>query len=209
VSYKIIAVLGASTAQGFWDETGAGWFGRLATKISAEHPFQYGFCNCSVDGDSVADSFHRLNAEVISREPDILIIETGSNDLTRSPDKDSPAALSGYFSTEYWHRLLECAKKNIPNVIVLDVRPRRNDTASFTGGWSNAVMYKPNSDIAEYNKLLEDVCKKHDVPFIRRFDKWIARDLSKLHHDNSHPNGAGHQLIADEVYEELIKLGVI
>ena len=34
-------------------------------------------------------------------------------------------------------------------------------------------------------------------------------NLEKVFHDYAHPNAAGHQLIADEVYEELEKLGFL
>ncbi len=44
---KIIAALGDSITQGYFDSTGAGWFGRLAAKISENQTC--GFHNISAN----------------------------------------------------------------------------------------------------------------------------------------------------------------
>lgn len=217
---KIIAALGDSVTNGYWDETFQGWFGRMAAKISAANPpldengkvkrgvAKFGFVNISYDGDRVCDAFHRLASEGLSRDIDILIIKIGGNDLIRSPNSDSPMDLSEHGRAEYWHKLLDLAKKNIPHVIVLGITPRYKDDA-VAYGWFDAPMHEYNSDRIEYNKQIAEICAMKNIPFINQWDKWISRDLSKYVVDYDHPNGAGHQLIADEVYEELQKLKLV
>ena len=216
MSYKSIAALGDSITNGFWDETFQGWFGRLAEKISKKHPFtgikgkpRFGFHNLSMDGDRVCDAFHRLAAEGCSREDfDVLLIKIGGNDVIRSPNPDSPMDLSEHVREEYWHKLLTLAKKNSETVIVLDILPRhKDDTIAY--GWFDAPMHEYNADRVAYNDQIANICATQNIPFIRMHDKWAKRDLSKYYVDTSHPNGAGHQLIADEVFEELEKMGIV
>lgn len=208
MSYKVIATLGDSVTNGYWDETFAGWAGRLAAKISATYPKSFGFHNLAQDGDRISDFYHRFASECCSREIDVLILTVSGNDLVRSPNPDSAPDLSEHLRNEYWHKLLDLAQKNVSQIIVLDALPRHNDNI-VDYGWFDAPMYEPNSDRVEYNDQVEKICKQYNIQFIRRYDKWAKRDLSKYYADNSHPNGAGHQLIADEVFEELKKLGIL
>ena len=207
MSYKIVAALGDSVTNGFWDETFAGWFGRLATKISATYPKSFGFNNLSQDGDRVCDFFHRFAAEGLSRDIDILIITVSGNDLIRNPNIDSPTDLSVHLRNEYWERLLDLTQKNIPNILVLDALPRRNDKTADHEGRIDVPMFEPNADRIEYNAQVAKICADRKISFMRRFDKWTKLDLSEYYVDLVHPNGKGHQLIADEVYAELEKLG--
>ncbi|MDD4556616.1 MAG: SGNH/GDSL hydrolase family protein [Alphaproteobacteria bacterium] len=207
MSYKVIAALGDSVTNGYWDETFSGWFGRLASKISAAHSKSFGFHNLSQDGDRISDFFHRFASEGLSREIDILIITVSGNDLIRSPEPDSPQDLSEHLRNEYWHKLLDLAQKNIPQIIVMDALPRHKDN-TIAYGWFDAPMHEPNSDRIEYNNQIAQICKNRGIPFFRRYDKWVERDLSKYYVDTAHPNGDGHQLIANELYDELEKLGV-
>ena len=145
MSYKVIAALGDSVTNGYWDETFQGWFGRLAEKISAAYPQSFGFHNLSQDGDRVSDFFHRFAAEGLSREIDFLIITASGNDLIRSPNTDSPQDLSEHLRNEYWAKLLDLAQKNVSKIVVIDALPRhKDDTIAY--GWFNAPMHEPNSD---------------------------------------------------------------
>jgi lysophospholipase L1-like esterase len=206
MSYKVITALGDSITNGYWDETFQGWFGRLSAKISAEHPQSFGFNNLSCDGDRIFDAFHRFATEGLTRfEPDVLIIAIGVNDLLRVPNSDSPTDVSEHLRVEYWNRLLDLAQKNVKNIVVLDILPVREELIPYDDENGNKFWWH-NSDIVEYNEIIAKICADHKIPFVRRYDEWTTRDLSKYYADDVHPNGAGHQLIADEVYEALANL---
>ena len=208
MSCKVIAALGDSITNGYWDETSAGWFGRLAAKISTERPKSFGFHNLSMDGDRISDAYHRLASEGLSREIDILIINIGGNDLIRSPNSDSQMDSSPHLRAEYWYKLLDLANKNIPQIIVLDILPRYKDD-EVGRGWFDAPLHEFNYDRILYNEQIAKICEEKCIPFIQRYDRWAPLDLSGLYEDFVHPNGKGHQLIADEVYEELTKLNIL
>jgi len=206
---KVIAALGDSITNGYWDETFAGWFGRLSAKLSAEHPEAFGFYNLAQDGDRVCDAFHRLGAELLTRyEVDMLLIAIGVNDLICGPDSDSPTDLSRHLRNEYWNRILDIAQKNVKHIVVLDILPIREELMPNQDTDGTHIWWH-NKDITEYNELISKICAARKIPLIRRHLTWAARDLSKFYADDAHPNGAGHALIADEVYEELKKLKLI
>ena len=205
MAHKVVAVLGDSIAQGYVDETGIGWFGRLAEKISTRGMF--GFHNMSMAGDNVADAYHRFVSECITRDIDILIITIGCNDTVRRGAPDAPMDLSPVLRGRYWKWLLDTARKNIDTVVVFDVMPVREDANN--GEYDDENDHSYNRDIKEYNDFIAGICAERGIPFLRRYDKWAERDLEKYYVDFGHPNGAGHQLIADEVYAELEKLKII
>ena len=209
MSYKLIAALGDSITNGFWDETFQGWFGRLAEKISAQRKQEFGFYNLSQDGDRICDAFHRLGAEMLTRyEVDTLLIAIGVNDLIRGPKTDSPTDLSRHLRVEYWNRLLDVAQKNVKRIVVLDILPVREDMIPYQDDYGDNV-YWHNKDIEEYNTLIAEICAQRKISFFRRYDKWKERDLSAFYADDAHPNAAGHQLLADEVHEYLVSEKII
>ena len=156
-------------------------------------------------GDRICDAYHRFASECMTRDIDILIIAIGTNDVVRRGAPDAPLDLSHGMRAEYWNWLLDMAIKNIPNVIVLDMLPIREETNGADGD----DIYEWNKDINEYNDQIEKICSDKGVRFIRRAQNWEHRNLADYYVDFGHPNAAGHQLIADEVYEELKKLGIL
>jgi lysophospholipase L1-like esterase len=200
MSLKTIAVLGDSIAQGYVDEIGAGWFGRFAAQVSKKQTA--GFHNVSVAGDRICDAWHRFASQCMTMDIDILIIAIGCNDVLRSGAADAPLDLSPALRGKYWKWLLDDAKKNIGKVIVLDVLPIREEFNRYGD-------YEYNRDIKEYNEQIARICADKGIPFVRRYDKWENIDLADYYVDFGHPNGRGHQKIADEVLDALEKLKVL
>ncbi|MDR2901483.1 MAG: SGNH/GDSL hydrolase family protein [Lactobacillales bacterium] len=200
---KIIAALGDSITQGYIDETGAGWFGRLAARISKNKI--YGFHNISAGGDRICDAWHRFASQCMTMDIDVLIIAIGCNDTRRRGAPNAQLDLSPMLCAKYWEWLLDEAQKNIGAVIVLDILPIREETNEEDGGDD----YHYNTDIKRYNKQIAKLCGDRGIVFVQRYDKWEGLDLSQYYVDFGHPNGKGHQKIADEIYEALAKLDVL
>ena len=60
MTYKSIAVIGDSVANGYWDQPFEGWVARTVKKLSADRPYETGLANFAVDGDRVCDMYHRF-----------------------------------------------------------------------------------------------------------------------------------------------------
>lgn len=208
MSYNIIGVLGDSIANGYFDEEGLGWFGRISQKIAKTFPHQYGFNNMSQAGDRVCDVYHRLLSEASSREIDILIFAVGVNDLTRRNSPNAPEDLSPLLRSQYWDRIFDFSKKYGYKFVVLDILPVIEEGGEQYDE-NGPIYYNFNKDIIEYNKLLKEKCQSKGILFIERFDNWQNKNLKDLYFDSLHPNAKGHQIIADEVYAALSDLKII
>ena len=206
MSYKVIGAMGDSITNGYWDEEGIGWFGRLGRKILKDFPKQYGFTNISQNGDRICDAFHRLGSDALTRDIDILIVAIGINDVIQrvsDPVTDMSLALRG----EYWRSFLDLAQQNYKQILILDILPVREELYPVDDS-SGAFFHKNNVSI-EYNQLIKKLCQERNIPFFARYENWKNRNLADFYDDTAHPNTKGHEAIADEVYKELLKIGFV
>lgn len=199
-----ICLLGDSIGQGYWDQSGIGWFGRLAQKIGKNHPYKFSFHNASMSGDTSIDTLHRLSSEVIQRGVNYLVIAVGVNDLIRWHSTDNQTSLALDTSKVTWEQLLGQATKFCDKVLVVGCIPVIEDRMPEKGIF-DTPLYCLNRDIIKYNSEVAALCKKYKVP---HFDIFAAMPSKKeLFKDASHPNSDGHQLISELIYASMEKNG--
>lgn len=63
------------------------------------------------------------------------------------------------------------------------------------------------SAIKDYNDTLEELCGNNSIPFIRLFENWKDEDMPSLFTDGLHPNAKGHNLLAQQIFEQFEKIG--
>ncbi|MDD4555959.1 MAG: SGNH/GDSL hydrolase family protein [Alphaproteobacteria bacterium] len=199
---KRIGFIGDSVTAGYCDETGAGWAGRLSQKIGTNYPNKYFFYNLSEGGDRICDAYHHVCSEVVKKDTDILIIAIGINDIVHRSSPDEQCDLSEFLRKKYWQKLFEITKKLKIKTVVLDILPVIEEEAIYD---DEPSLYNFNEDVKKYNQILKELCQQNGASFIERFELWETRNLENLYVDTVHPAGTAHQLIADEVYEGLLK----
>ncbi len=202
MSYKTIICLGDSIANGYWDEHGLGWFGRLSEKIALARPGRFGFNNLAMSGDRVTDIRHRLCSEALTRNPDILLIAAGVNDTVRWESPDAPMDISPGLRREVWCDILKTARRNIKTIAVCGLLPVLENKFPQEGV-GGKLLYHNNSDIDTYNELLQDLCNEFGVQYVPASRAWQNRDPASLLADATHPNGQGHELIAEFMFDRL------
>lgn len=207
MDYKVIGALGDSITNGFWDEEGTGWFIRLGQKLLRNAPYQYILRNMSKGGDRIPDIYHRLASEALTKEIDILLIAVGTNDLIRTPELSSPLDLSPHLRQDYWQKTLELARKNISQIVVLDILPICEKKMPFIQ--NETSYFLTNKDVEAYNLQIADLCHQQNIPFLKRYDLWKNRNLETLYQDSVHPLTEAHQLIADQVLDQLQQLHIL
>ena len=208
MTYIVIGAIGDSITQGYFDEEGLGWFGRLSQKIAKTFPLKYGFNNMSESGDRICDAYYRLTSE-LTKDCNILIFAIGVNDIVRRGNADTQEDLSPLLRSKYWDKCFTLAKKTEAKILVLDILPIIEIADGVMYDEEDPALYYFNKDIVEYNKLLKTKCLENDAIFVERYKNWEDRNLSELYLDTVHPNAKGHQLIADEVYDALVRLKLI
>ncbi len=203
--YVEIACLGDSIANGFFDETGKGWVMRLVEKLNTPKPYGYYLNNFARSGDKSCDAFHKLCSSVVSMRPDVLLIAVGTNDLIRWDKPDGPTNTDKGFQEEYWSRIFDIAKKNVPNIFVSGLIPCDESQMPRTG-LADRILWKRNSDIIEYNVFLEKICHEHNLPFISFYNEFEKASEGSFFYDGSHPNTEGHEWMAEFAFERLKNL---
>ncbi|MDR1026775.1 MAG: SGNH/GDSL hydrolase family protein [Lactobacillus sp.] len=207
MSKIVIGVIGDSITNGYNDEEGLGWFGRMSQKIASNFTGQFAFCNMAKSGDMVPDAYHRMAAETMTKSIDILLVMVGVNDIIRSPNKEAGTSLSDYGRDRYWVKMLDVANASGAEVVVFDILPSYEKALPFV--CDRGELYFLNSDIEKHNQLIENLCKERGMKFVKRYDDWLKKNLKNLYSDAVHPNAKGHQVIAEEVYEELWRQGIL
>lgn len=206
MSYRVICALGDSITNGYWDEEGLGWFGRLSTMLAKKYPYKFGFNNLGMDGDTSFDVLYRLRGEALSRNPDILLIAIGVNDLIRWLAPDAPFDLSPGKRFEIWQNILKTAKAAAENILVMSILPIEESRMPCEGSFGR-LLYSFNKDIDAYNTEISGWCKEFDIPFLDQSTVWKKLNIQEHLYDAAHPNAKGHQMMANTVFEEMKKLG--
>jgi len=195
---KIIGVIGDSIAHGYYDEKDLGWFARLGKIILENHDDTYLFNNMSQSGDNIADTTNRAISEVLSRHFDLILVNSGINDLRRRKNSDLQLDFSEGARIMYWNKLLDILSLTKAKIVVMDLIPVIENRYT-----EEAALIRRNSDVERYNQIIREVCNQRKINFFARYDKWEKRNLNILYKDATHPNFQGHQLFAEEVYAYL------
>jgi len=207
MSYKVICALGDSITAGYWDEEGqGGWFGRLQQLVIPAYPYQYGFCNLAKDGDRSPDLLMRLQGELVSREPNCLIIAAGTNDILRWHRPDGPTDMSADYRDEIWQSIISTAQRMLRDILVIGPMPVQEDRFPSAGIFGRQY-YQFNQDIADYNAMIKAKCERRGVAFADYTGEMVTAGLENILHDSTHPNARGHQLIAELTFAKLKSIG--
>lgn len=199
---KVIAFIGDSILNGYWDQPFQGWGLRLIEKLGHNSPHKFGTVNAAISGHRVFDALYQLCGPIISYRPDCLIISIGTNDIQRSIHPGQDILMSRDLREEIWEKLLDVAKKNIPQIFVTSIQPINEETMPFVYDGIPQCWFM-NKDIDEYNQDIRDYCGRHKIDFIDLNSQIDRKVWPSMLHDGLHPNAAGHAFLADLAYEFL------
>lgn len=209
-----ILIFGDSITHGFFDKEG-GWAVRLVNQYhwdSYENRDKNGrwveSFNLGISGDKAGGVLKRFDAEVAARqiypETNVIVIAIGTNDSWITDDK--PVNDPHHYAEEISELI---AKAKLITDRVLFVGMPSVDDKMCNDGWqySSEKPATSNDRIWEFEQALRTTCAKQNVPLVKIFETFKARDEQQsLLSDGLHPNDAGHALIADLVKPEIEKL---
>lgn len=206
-----VFVFGDSIAQGFWDIEG-GWVARIRKhydqkKVSGEDDDAPVVFNLGVSAETTVDVANRIDNEIKSRDPTGLkpavVLAIGVNDTQYYDDKVYST------SEEFRDHLMS----------LLKIVRMHSDKILFVGlscvveervqpmPWSETGKSYSNKRIWEFEEVLRAFCDTNNVPIVKLYEAMeVEQQTRELLPDGVHPNGEGHQLIADLVLPELEKL---
>ncbi len=168
--------------------------GRFSDILQERFP-QHQFINCGVGGDTLERARERLEADVLSQHPDIVLVEFGANDWWRNV---RPYQAWGT-DLEY---LLRRIKAQGAQAVVLGVFGPWPDPLT---GQLHAKTYGADERSLAYFRLEQDIARRYDCEYLPNHQALIINDRC-CWKDRNHPNELGNRRIADILQPILEKL---
>jgi isoamyl acetate esterase len=159
----------------------------------------YDFVGAGIGGNKVYDLYLRLEDDVLSKNPDVVVIYVGVNDvwhktlLGTGTDADK-------FEKFYLAILKKLKEKNIKAILC---------TPAVVGektDFSNQL----DGDLNRYSNIIRDIAKKNNLPLVDLRQKFLDYDKTNnpdnkekdiLTYDKVHLNAKGNQLVADAMWK--------
>jgi isoamyl acetate esterase len=170
----------------------------LALQGKAE---QYELIGAGISGNKVYDLYLRMEEDVLAKDPDIVVIYIGVNDVWHKrtsgtgtdPDK---------FEKFYQAIINKLKAKNI--TVVLCTPATIGEKTDF----SNPL----DGDLNEYSKIIRNIAQKNNLSIVDLRKTFLDYDLKNnpdnktkdiLTSDGVHLNAKGNQFVADEMWKVL------
>ncbi len=140
--------------------------------------------NAGISGHTTRDALKRIDADVLAKQPSLVTVMFGLNDMTRVP------------LNEYRENLV---------TIIDKVRSAGAQVVLCTPNSVISTAGRPTEKLVKYCDVVRDVARAHDVALCDCYAAYEAvrdRDPSEwrlLMSDEIHPNRDGHKLIAEQI----------
>jgi lysophospholipase L1-like esterase len=206
-----IVCFGDSITQGFVDLEG-GWTQRLRRRLDQEATFPLGdvsfpahaVFNLGVTDDTSEGLAARLERELVPRrlgDQTIVVIAVGVNETAYDPGTGRPAHDAERFAATL-AGLVATARRHTDRVLLVGLLPC-DEARMQPPPWGGEGGHYANDRIGRFNQAVGRVAADTGAALVDCFEEVLAGDHAALLHDGLHPNGAGHQLLADRIAERL------
>lgn len=160
---------------------------------------QYDISGSGISGNKVYDLYLRLEDDVLGKNPDVVVIYVGVNDvwhktlLGTGTDADK-------FEKFYLAILKKLKDKNIKAILC---------TPAVVGEKTDASN-PLDGDLNRYSNIIRDIAKKNDLPLVdlrKKFLDYLKENNPKneekniLTYDRVHMNAKGNQFLADIMWK--------
>lgn len=177
-----ILVIGDSLSAEYGLPSGTGWVSRIARRLH-DHGTGYQIHNSSISGDTTSGGVSRLPAELKRYQPEIVILELGSNDALRGLSLD--------MTRENLEQMITWSQDSGARVVLVGMQIPPNYGKRYAD---------------QFAGIFPKLASAHDtalVPFL--FDGFAA-DQQMFQDDAIHPNEAGQKIMAETVWQKLAPL---
>ena len=182
-SFRIL-ILGDSLTEGYGVSAQQAFPSLLEKKLndefSSDKNRRYEIINAGISGSTSSGGVSRIEW-LLKSKPDFLILALGGNDGLRGVP-------------------VEETKNNLEKIILA---AKSKDIPTLLAG----MKMPPNYGIEytrEFSKQFEDLANQENVPLIPFLLEGVGGNPAMNLPDRIHPNPAGHQKIAETVYQNLI-----
>lgn len=168
----------------------------LALQGKAE---QYELLGAGVSGNKVYDLYLRMEEDVLAKEPDMVVIYIGVNDVWHK--RTSGTGTDADRFEKFYQAIIN--KLKAKNIAVILCTPA---TIGEKTDFSNPL----DGDLNEYSKIIRNIAQKNNLPVVDLRRAFLDHDLKNnpdnktngiLTSDGVHLNAKGNQFVADEMWK--------
>ena len=164
---------------------------------------QYDLIGAGIGGNKVYDLYLRLEKDVLERDPNVVVVWIGVNDVWHKTTKSTGTDFDK-FGLFYDAMVQKIQAKGAKVILVTPaVIGERNDQSNPQDGelnlfsnWIRQYAMEKNIALVDCRKLFLDYSLKNNP---KQLEKGI------LTYDRVHLNDTGNQLVADAIYEAITK----
>ena len=199
---KVIFFGDSITELGVKKDKYVGYIVRMDSMLKAvKKDDQYELIGSGISANKVYDLYLRLEEDVLGKNPDIVVIYVGVDDVWHKtllgtgtdPDK---------FEKFYNAILRKLKERNIKAILC---------TPAVVG--EKTDMSNPlDGDLNRYSNIIRDIAKKNDLPLVDLRQKFLDynntnnpenKEKDILTYDRVHLNAKGNQLVADAMWKAI------
>lgn len=161
----------------------------------------YELIGAGIGGNKVYDLYLRMEDDVMSKNPDIVLIYIGVNDVWHK--RTSGTGTDADKFEKFYQAIINKLKaKNIQLILCTPA------TIGEKTDFSNPL----DGDMNQYSKIIRDIAQKNDLRVVDLRKIFLAYDLANnpdnktngiLTTDGVHLNAKGNQLVADEMWKAI------
>jgi acyl-CoA thioesterase-1 len=176
---RVLLVMGDSLSAAYGIAAADGWVALLARRLEERTP-GWTVVNASISGETTAGGASRIDGELATHRPALVLIELGANDALRGlPAEAARANLS---------RMISAAKAAGARVLLVGTEIPPNYGPEYA---------------AQFRALYQGLAEEHDVPLLPFLLEPIAREREAFQDDNLHPVAAVQPRLLDHVWGAL------
>lgn len=174
-----ILVIGDSLSAEYGLQRGSGWVALMAQRID-DKKLNYRVNNASISGDTTSGGLSRLPAALQQHQPDIVIIELGSNDALRGLSLD--------MTRNNLQRMIDLTQEAGAKVVLVGMQIPPNYGRQYTEA---------------FKALFADLASKAKVALVPFLLEGMAADRTLFQSDGIHPNEAAQAILEKNVWQGL------
>ena len=176
---RVLLVMGDSLSAGYNLAADEGWVSLLGQRLADRKP-AWRVVNASISGETTAGGAARIDSELATHRPDVVLIELGANDGLRGlPMEQARANLS---------KMIDAAQAAGAKVLLVGMEMPPNYGPEYT---------------AQFRGMFRELAEANGIPLLPFLLEPIARERDAFQADNLHPVAAVQPRLLGHVWPAL------
>ncbi len=174
-----ILVYGDSLSAAYGLAREQGWVSLLERRLHAERP-DYKVANASISGETTHGGASRIESELKTHRPAVVIVELGANDGLLGSSIDTTRA--------NLEAIVDASRRAGARVLLVGMRLPPNYGTAYT---------------QKFQQVYAEVAKKKKVPLVPFLLEGFGEDRKYFQPDGIHPTAQAQPVMLDTVWKEL------